>query len=820
MKPSSPTPAPSFFREDTAINYRKYIYLILSNWYWFVLSLLISLTSVWIYHRYYAQNSYKAATTILIEQNKLGGGTPGAGSEMFDGFGNMSGNNNVWNQIEILRSWTHVRRTIEKLDFEVTYVEMTSLRESDIYHDSPFRVVWDRSHPQLLGVSFELDFIKDSNKATLSISGENAFLYDFSKEKVIKQLGNYSLSEQVELNTLLVKPEFSFKIASVDGAVPASKFGFYFQTPEQLVANYQNALAVTKLNEASSLLLLEVITTHPQKAIDFLDKLIEVYQSGNLDKKNLIATKTIDFISSQLLNISDSLKISENMKESFQRERNLFDVSTQSDQLLTQLVALEDQKRLLETKNKYYHYLQDYMLTNKDLGTVIAPATVGIEDPLMSGLVSKLVEFTMQLSTKEDELADRNHPLLKQFQAQIEITKKTITESSKNIISESNKAVADVKLRIARLESQTQQLPELQRRYINIERKYTLNSTTYNLLLQKLSEAQIAKASNTPDNTVINGARLSEGNPVSPNKGENYRYALILALLIPGLIITASEMMNNKICEAADIEKITNLPVIGNVMHYELQQDTKDVPTEDKRTIMLDHPKSPIGESYRALRTKLMFLLKGVDKPVIAVTSTQPGEGKTFTSINIASSFALLGKKTVLLDLDLRNSIMATEFGLAKEEGVSGFLVDAHSLDEIIFPTKHPSLKVIPSGVFPPNPGELLADSKMVELIELLKERFDVIIIDSSPLLVADIFQYTSLCNAYVYVIRQGVTLIPSLKAALEEMENQSMKNVGLVVNDIERTHKALGYGYGYGYGYWYGYGYGEKKKSAKWWKS
>jgi len=375
---------PLAIEAETPINIQKYIYLILSNWYWFALSLLIVVGSVWIYHRFYAQNVYKADTLLLIEQDNSGklGNTsvdPGA----FIGLGFTTGNNNISNQLEILRSWTHVKKTIEKLDFEVTYIALSGFRETEIYNDKPFIVLWDRSHPQLLGVTYELELLEGNTSANLIISGENAYLYDYSKGKVVSLIGIYNEKKQIEINALVQQQEYSFKIVLTDPVVTNSKYKFFFQSIEALLENYLGALTVSKLNkpnDGSSILTLQAIGSHPQKLIDFLNKLIEVYQSRNLDKKNLIATKTIDFINSQLVNISDSLKISENTKESFQREQKLFDLSTQSNQLLERLLALEDEKRVLDSKNKYYLYLQDYMKKSKDLGNVIAPATMGIED--------------------------------------------------------------------------------------------------------------------------------------------------------------------------------------------------------------------------------------------------------------------------------------------------------------------------------------------------------------------------------------------------------------------------------------------------------
>ena len=429
---------------------------------------------------------------------------------------------------------------------------------------------------------------------------------------------------------------------------------------------------------------------------------------------------------------------------------------------------------------------------------ITAPATAGIEDPMMMDLLQKLASQTLDLNTIETTVKDRNHPTLQQLSSQIELTKKALIENSSSRLQQTDMALNDITKRLKKINRLTEKLPGVERNFINIERRYRLNSDTYTFLLQKLSEAKIAKASNTPDNDIIDPAMITSDEPVTPKKRIDYLLALFLGLAIPAGSLLVVDWFDNKVRSEEDVKKLTDLPILANIPH---------APEGDiKRTSVLDTPNSPVGEAYRALRQKLRYLTKGRDKTVVAITSTGPGEGKTFSALSTAASFALMGRRTILLDLDLRRSTLAEELHFPKNTGVSSYLMGEHSLDAIIFDSHHPRLKIIPSGDSPPNPGELLADNKLTSLIDNLSQRYEVVVIDSAPLMVADIFQYAEQVDGFIYVIRQAMTERPALEKALEELKRQRLKHVGIIYNDIQPNRFGADYGYGYGYGYEYSY--------------
>ena len=780
-------------------NYRKYFFLLLSHWYWFVIAIILTSVGTWLYYRY-AHPVYAISATMLIheEQNQNPLTTQkDPESNVFQGFGLFTGKQNTENQIQILKSWTQVRTTLEHFNFEVTYYQIGRFRTSELYQNIPFQIEFDRNHPQLLDANFDLHFLPD-NRVEINIESKQAIPYDFQNEKDLGLPKEIDFTRTLPVDSVIASDDYAFRIIKAAGVDLKGDYRIVFHSLEDLTENYMNRLTVAPISKEGTIVKLSTTCENPQKGIDFLNKMMQVYQTHNLEKKNVIATKTIFFISSQLSNVSDSLAASQKVRERFQSNNNLLDVSYQSQQLLDQLVKLEDQKSLLETQHQYYQYLEDYLSKNGDLESLVAPTTVGINDPLLVNLLQELSQLNIELTTLSATVKDPDHPRMRQLSIQMETTKRTLLENSRNIMHQSEITLSDLTKRIDDLKKRTRTLPSVERNYVNIERRNQLNNDTYTFLLQKLSEAQIAKASNMPDNEIVDPARIEGDKPISPNKMTVYLVALLFGIFLPAGGIILKNEFDNKVRTPDDLENMSKYPVLGHIIH-------DDQPAIN-HIALLDHPNSPVGETYRALRMKLKFILNGTKHPVIAVTSTGSDEGKTFTAMNLAASFALLGQKAVLLDLDLRNSKMAEIYNYDKNRGVSNYLLGEMRLEDITFKSTHPYMWLIPSGTFPPNPGELLANKQLDELIDSLKEQYDVIVIDSSPLLVADLFQYNHLCDAYLYVTRQGVTPQPALKSALQEIDNQHIRNVGLLLNDIRINHQPLGYRYNYSYMYGYGY--------------
>jgi capsular exopolysaccharide synthesis family protein len=561
---------------------------------------------------------------------------------------------------------------------------------------------------------------------------------------------------------------------------------------------------------------------HCGKGVDFLNRLVDVYRLDNVEKKNLQADQTISFISDLLENVSDSLGVAERELLSYQASNRIVNISAQSGQLLSRMTEVDQKKTDLDTQNKYYKYLKKYIQEDHDIGSILVPSSMGINDALLTGLLNQYNE----LSVEKTKMASvRNSPKLTQLETQMKNLKEAMMNNIDNIIGQTDQALKDLASTSTEVEAQVKKLPETERDLMNIQRKFDLSNNTYTFLLEKLSEAQIAKASNQPESQIVEEAECQ--GVVGPQTNKAYSYGLFAGIVPPALFVLILVLFNKKVISREDVEILTSLPIL-NLIFFNKAKERSTTP-------VLDKPNSPDSEAYRSMRGKLDLMTKGKPKPVIAVSSTSPGEGKTYTSVNIASSYALTKKKTLLIDFDLRNSKINENFGFDARKGVVSYILGQDRLDEITFKTKHPYLHIIPAGPIPPNPGEMLMDPKIVSLLNNLKELYDVIIIDSAPIgYVTDLFQIADQIDSTVFVIRDSYTNRNLLKQAFDEMKSFKLKGVGIVINAIKTTGGIFpgyvlsyvnGYRYGYGYGYGdsygygytgYGYGYGKKNKRRR----
>lgn len=374
-----------------------------------------------------------------------------------------------------------------------------------------------------------------------------------------------------------------------------------------------------------------------------------------------------------------------------------------------------------------------------------------------------------------------------------------IKENVNQSINTTNLNIKDIDARISDEENNLQKLPITERQLLNIQREFDINNDIFTFLLQKRAEAGIAKASNISDNKVIDAARPENAYQISPKRTKNYITAIFIGSIIPLIIIVLAEYFNTRITDLKELEKLKNCNVIGTIGHNDMLSDLP----------VFENPKSALSESFRSLRTNLQYLLPEKDEKVIMLTSAISGEGKTFCAINLAIILAMSNKKCVLVGLDLRKPKIHKLFNLSNDVGLSTFLINRNTKDEIIKTTNINNLYIVTSGPIPPNPAELLETDKMQVFIEDLKKEFDFIILDTPPItIVTDAFLASKYVNATILVIRQNLSSKNVLYLANDISGKDNLKKLNILVNDI-KIPSYYGYSYKYGYRYGYGYGYG-----------
>jgi len=525
-----------------------------------------------------------------------------------------------------------------------------------------------------------------------------------------------------------------------------------------------------------------------EEGIDIINELMNVYSEQNLARKNHIASITIDYIERQLDEISDSLSVTEDNLQQFRSSNQLLNISDQATDFSTQYMDLQNQLAVLITRQRYYDYVSDYLLKNDNFSNMIVPASLGIQDPLLNNLMSELITAQAQRSNLIENNQERN-PLVQTLGIQIENYKKTISENIEAVGKTTSISIDEMNKRIRKIEAEISQLPLTQRLLGNIERKYRLNDAIYNYMMEKRAEAKITKASNLPDDIIIEPAKMVGIEPVFPKKEINYIVALFfgMALTFGYLIIKSS--LNNLIEGQVDLEKLTKIPVLGKILHSRLKISN----------VMHEFPDSSIAESFRSLRTNLDFYVRGGQKNVIMVTSSLEGEGKTFVALNLAMSYAQLGRRTILVDFDLRKA--GTYFTEEEElhEGLSSFLINEAKLEDIIMKSPHDKLDFIHSGILPPNPVEFIAQEKTAILFTRLKADYDIIVLDTSPLAqVTDAYLLIDHADLKIVVARQNRTIKKVFSFIMNDMQLKKINKVCIVLNDNKVYSDQYGYGYGY----------------------
>jgi capsular exopolysaccharide synthesis family protein len=420
---------------------------------------------------------------------------------------------------------------------------------------------------------------------------------------------------------------------------------------------------------------------------------------------------------------------------------------------------------------------------------------MGVTDPTLGRLVQELAALQQKKKQMSMNLSIEL-PAVNLIEENIIIARKSLSENIESNIVNLKRNIGDVKERIAQVYQEMSKLPSTERKMINIQRKFDINNTVYTYLLEKRAETGIARASNVSDNKIIDEARVYNSYQIKPKPTGNNLKAFIFGLLIPGLIITLLYYFNNRVIDNGDIIKRTRVPIIGYISHNE---NAKEIPVIDK-------PGSALSESFRSVRTTLRYFIKDTENPVITITSTISSEGKTFVSINLAAIIALLGKKVLLIGLDLRKPRIHRILGINNDKGMSTYLSSNCEFDDVIIETSISNLFYACSGPVPPNPSELIDGEKMKIFIEKAKEKFDYIIIDTPPVaVVSDTLLLSKFVDINIFVVRQRYSSKNTLELIQELYQAEKLKNMGIIINDISLTGY---YGYGLRYGYYKGYGY------------
>jgi tyrosine-protein kinase Etk/Wzc len=765
------------------IDIKRYISLFLCNWYWFAFALFLSLTISYGINRY-SERIYTVSSTLLIKDDQTGSLSSSV-SSVFPGGDIFKSQQNLKNEMGILKSFRLNYRVMKELsDFHVVYVGIgrRGIVESDMYKTCPFQVVYNSIALEPRGIKVGVTILNEE-KYRIEIDG------DLNIDRVLNFGERFS------------EGGFDFSIKQRNQIEPlfdvhaSNKYYFYFRDPESLASEYRSKLNVAPIEKDASLVALSVSGPVPQQEADYLNKLMDVYIQYGLDNKNQTADSTIKFIDSQLDIILDSLDVAEEKLELFRTENSFIDLSREGQVIQNKLERLENEKTSFELQLQYYNYLSGYLNLSSPVGNIISPSVMGITDQVLIRLVNELSDLQQEREKIGFNIGD-SIPAYGHLIRQVQEARDALKENVNNGIASLKLLIDQTGEKISEVEVDINKLPSTERKLINLQRKFDLNNTVYTYLLEKRSESGIARASNVSDNRIIDTASQYSSVLIRPKSRMNMIFALVFGLVIPIVFISLIDYFNDRVIDKKDIEKRTKVPVIGYISH----SDSKD------EIAVMEKPGSSLAESFRSIRTAIKYFIKNKDTAIIAVTSTISSEGKTFISINLATITAMLGKKVLLIGLDLRKPRINKVFNYTDSRGMSTYLSGSCSYEEIIRETKINNLYYVPSGPIPPNPAELIETDEMKLFMERAKKEYDFIIIDTPPVaIVTDSLLLAQYVDVNLFIIRQRYTSRNTLEM-IEQLNLQGeLKNMAIVINDISLSGY---YGYGMRYGYTHGYGY------------
>lgn len=764
--------------DESSMNFNplEWLFTFMHYWYLFVIALAIALGLAMLKNRRWIPTYYSQGTIVIKESGTYGG----SASALMSGFGVDAGYKNVNNQMIMLGSYDLMSRVVDSLPFlDVEYITQGRFKTRQLYRQTPIIVESRRLDARAYGILYQVLFDKEG---TMRISSTDE---------------NTPLEVSAHYGEAINCPLFDITIWPTEMMVNSGKIYFRFRSHESLVDEFMSRLQLSFVTEGSTVLALSLVSETPQRDCEFIDELAKIYLLQNLEQKNEVAENSIRFINEQLENLQSSLQVSEGAMTDFRQENKFVDVNSYAGQLMGRIAAYDQQAMELRLRETYFDYLIKYIHDNIEKDAVIAPTTMGVNEPMLMSLVTQLNDLRIQ----RGELTEKNVYYAK-YTKDIENVKTAIEEVVTSMRASLEIEKTDLANRYSEVEKSIKQLPQKELQMVAIERNYRIDDNYYTFFLQKRAEAEIQKASNTPDNSIMDKARTTAIMNAKAKSKTTSTY-LIIGFLIPMVLIILSELLNNKIRSPKDVVKLKMFRLIGTLRHAKSQNPT----------LVRASPRSSYAEMLRAIRTRIEFVLKRKDKMVICVTSTESGDGKTFLSTNLAALYAMTGKKVLLVDLDLRKPNIHTKLGLENSVGVSNYLIGDSEEEDIYVHDTPFGFDFVRAGTIPPNPGELIHSDKLTETIARAREKYDYIIMDTSPIgLVPDAYAIIENSDLCLFVIRCMQTNKSFCKQTLEQMTEvvDNPEKIQIVLSDIptEGRH-SYGSGYGYGYGGYGGYGYG-----------
>lgn len=800
-------------KDEEGFDIQAILSMFLFHWKWFVASVIICLAMAFVYLRY-TTPVYNVSAKIMIKDEKKGGYT----SEMIalEDLGFLGSTGGIDNELEVLQSKSLFKDVIVDMKLYTTYVEKEGISKRDLYKETP---IWIDVEPGTI------NDLKYSYTITLHIKSDSLYQMECETFDVIN---NEKVEINVETSTLpyLLETPNGKLIVSRNSNVPLKSeqtLIISILPPLKAAKSYLSNMTFEPTSKTTSVAVISLKEVNRKRGEDFLNRLIEIYNADANEDKNQIAKKTEQFIGERILLVGEDLDNTERQLQGFKEKSGLVNLEIDAQKALEEGSTYEKKLVDVNTQLRLVEMLHDAVF-NPDNAYEVLPATIsiGLTDQALTAAIS---EYNAQVLERKRLLqtASPNNPTVLSLTTVVD----GLLENVKTAVSNLQKALfiskKDIEREASRFSSRIGSAPSQERQMVGIERQREIKSELYLMLLQKREENSIALAA-TADNAKIIDDALADEFPISPKRSLIWLIALVFGVCLPFCIIYLINLLNFRISSRSDVDKLTSVTILGEVPR------AKSLEKGERALVVREDSNNLMAETFRAIRTNLNFILNDSTQKVVLLTSTTSGEGKTFISSNLAMSLALLGKKVILCGLDIRKPRLIDLFKLTdKKRGITAYLAgDANDKDllfkQILNSGISDNLDLLPAGIVPPNPAELLAKENLDKAIEFLSEKYDYIILDTAPVgLVADTLLIGRVANASIYVCRAEYTAKSSFEFVNGIKAENKLPNMTLVINDVDMdkgTYYGAGkYGYGkYGYGSrQYGYGvYGVEETNKK----
>ncbi|MCC6725923.1 MAG: polysaccharide biosynthesis tyrosine autokinase, partial [Saprospiraceae bacterium] len=730
-----------------------------------ILFLFLTISGAYLYLRY-AIPKFEAKTTILIKSEKQKSGI--SEEKLLGELGILNPDVNLENEIQILKSRTMMEQVVDELGLNVSYYGVGRITENEIYKESPISVdSFD------IGLNNKVEFkVSINSDNTLNLKYGDS-IFHVSQDLVFQNNIGF----------------FRFKINTSIPWQPKQEIIISIVNTRALATSLARKIIVVNVGDFSNVLELRLIDPIGKKAVDILNKLIEIYNNAAIEDKNKISANTLKFIEGRLFFLTQELGDVEKDIESFKRKNKIpMSIETTAKSYSENTEQYQKDLSSIAIQIEILLAVQENMKSSSGNFNYI-PTNIGINNQSVSTLFEKFNDLLIE-KERLSRSGTNNNPKLLTIEAQIDNIRQNIVSAIQDELNNLKLTKLQLEKKVNQLSNFTNSIPKFEREFLEIYRQQNIKESLYLFLLQKREETALSMAV-TPNSARVLDAAMVNAKPVEPKKTTIYLIALMLGLGIPIIVISVISLLNDKLYYPTDIENEIDTPIIGTIMQNK----------KEKQIIVSKNDKSASAEMFRLLRTNLQFMLGPGKSKTILITSSVSGEGKTYIAVNLGVSIALSGKKTILLGLDLRKPKLKSYLVDKPEDvGITNFLISDLGIDDVIFKTEiNDNLYFIPSGPVPPNPSELILSKKMDELMEILQSRFEVIIIDTPPVgLVADALLLNKYIDTSIFVIRSGQSRKTSLRLIEDLYKNSKLKSLGIVFNGMKTRNR---YGYGYGYG-------------------